>query len=220
MSGLSLVQTAIIWALPVLLAITVHEAAHGYAASRYGDSTARMLGRVTLNPFKHVDPVGTVLIPGLLLAFGSSFLFGWAKPVPINPRNFRNPRRDMAVVAAAGPGSNLAMAVGWALLLKLAAGSPAGFEWIAQPLFLMARAGVIFNLVLMALNLLPIPPLDGGRVMVGVLPLNAARSLAALEPFGLFIVLGLLLTGVMEWLIRPIIGLFGTLIFESLGIGG
>ena len=219
MGNFSLVQTIVIWALPVLLAITVHEAAHGYVANRLGDSTARMLGRLTLNPIRHVDPVGTVLVPGLLILLGSSFLFGWAKPVPVNTRNLPNPRRDMALVAVAGPASNLVMALGWALLLRLAVGPLADWEWVALPLNYMAQAGILINLVLMALNLIPGPPLDGGRVAVGVLPIGAARSLSAVEPYGLYIVLGLLVTGLLGKLIGPIIGLFGNIIYTLFGLG-
>lgn len=219
MGEFSLIQKIIIWAPPVILAITVHEAAHGYMANRLGDSTARMLGRLTLNPIRHVDPVGTVLVPALLVFTGSSFLFGWAKPVPVNTRNLSNPRRDMGLVAVAGPASNLIMAIGWAIVLRLVIGPLAGLPWVAVPLAYMAQAGVLINLVLMTLNLIPVPPLDGGRVAVAVLPANAARILAALEPFGLFIVLGLLVTGLLGAVMSPVISLFGNLIFGLLGLG-
>jgi Zn-dependent protease len=193
---LTLVQKIAIWAIPVLFAITLHEVAHGFAARRLGDNTAAMLGRLSLNPLKHIDPVGTILVPGLLLAIGG-FLFGWAKPVPVDYRNLRNPRRDMALVAAAGPLSNLAMALGWGLLLKLALSMDAsGGIWLG--LRYMAVAGIVINLVLMVLNLLPLPPLDGGRVVSGLLPAGMARGYDRIEPFGLFIVLGLLATGLLS----------------------
>ncbi|WP_020648290.1 site-2 protease family protein [Solimonas variicoloris] len=199
---LSLVQKIAVWAIPVIFAITVHEAAHGYAARALGDRTAQMLGRLSLNPIRHIDPVGTILVPGLLLLLGG-FLFGWAKPVPVDYRNLKNPRRDMALVAAAGPLSNGLMAIGWGLLLKLAlaVGSADGI-WMG--LRYMAVAGIIINLVLMVLNLLPLPPLDGGRVLTGLLPARAAYQYARLEPYGMFILLGLvlipgLLSAIMFW---------------------
>jgi len=186
----SLVQKIAVWALPVIFAITVHEAAHGYAARALGDRTAQMLGRLSLNPIRHIDPVGTVLVPGLLLVLGS-FLFGWAKPVPVDYRNLKHPRRDMAIIAAAGPLSNGVMALGWGLLLKFAlvAGGDEGF-WMG--LRYMAVAGIFINLVLMVLNLLPLPPLDGGRVVTGLLPARAAYQYAKLERYGMMILLGLM----------------------------
>lgn len=197
----TLVQKIAIWALPVLFAITLHEVAHGIAARRLGDRTAEMMGRLSLNPLRHIDPLGTVLVPAVLLAIGG-FLFGWAKPVPVNFSNLRNPRRDMALVAIAGPLSNFAMAVGWGLLLKLATamGAEQGL-WLGVGY--MAVAGMVINLVLLVLNLLPLPPLDGGRVVSGLLPLSLARHYDRLEPFGLFIIVGLLATGwlskIMQW---------------------
>ena len=197
-------QTIVLWGVPVVLAITLHEAAHGYVAKLLGDRTAELAGRVTLNPIKHVDPVGTILVPGALLlaakfAGGVPFIFGWAKPVPVDYRNLSHPRRDMVWVAAAGPGSNFVQAVLWALGLLAAvnAGSPAMTE--------MARVGVGVNLVLMALNLLPILPLDGGRILAGLLPMRAANGFARLEPYGLFVILALLATGVLDNLMRPLI---------------
>jgi Zn-dependent protease len=192
---MTLVQKIAVWALPVLLAITVHEASHGYVARALGDNTASALGRLSLNPLRHIDPVGTILLPAVLLALGG-FLFGWAKPVPVNMRNLRHPRRDMALVAVAGPLSNLAMALAWGLLLKLAVtnGSDEGI-WFG--LRAMAIAGVTINLVLMVLNLLPLPPLDGGRVLTGLVPESVARQLDRFERYGLVILLGLMFTGVL-----------------------
>jgi Zn-dependent protease len=205
---MDLLQTIVLWGVPVVLAITLHEAAHGYVAKLFGDRTAEMLGRVTLNPLKHIDPVGTILVPGALLlmaqlAGGPGFIFGWAKPVPVNPGNLRRPRRDMVFVAAAGPGSNFAQAMLWAVLLLFAA---AGHALASSGLTQMARTGVMVNLVLMALNLLPIPPLDGGRILANVLPGPAANVLSRAEPFGLFLVLALLYFGVLDLLMRPLIG--------------
>lgn len=199
MDETSAIQRIAIWALPVLLAITVHEVAHGWVALRLGDRTAQMLGRLTLNPIKHIDPVGTLLVPGLLLLIGG-FVFGWAKPVPVTWDNLRNPKRDMAIVAAAGPLSNFIMAAMWAILLKVGVSVGASWSWFSQPLVMMAQAGITINLILMVLNLVPIPPLDGGRIAVGMLPGPWAWRLSRIEPYGMFIVLGLLVTGVLSWL--------------------
>ena len=189
--------------IPVILAITLHEAAHGYVARYFGDRTAEQLGRITLNPIRHIDPIGTLLIPVLILLFSSgAFLFGYAKPVPVNPRNFKNPRRDMAWVALAGPAANLAMALFWTLILKIAftQGLADNTFWVA-----MAGSGILVNLVLIVLNLLPIPPLDGGRVAVGFLPVTAAAVLNRIEPYGFFIVLILLFTNILNTLMLPAI---------------
>lgn len=204
MEILNTIQKLAILALPVLFAITVHEAAHGWMAKRHGDKTALMLGRVTLNPIKHIDPVGTILVP-LVTFLMSGFLFGWAKPVPVNWHNLKNPRRDMALVALAGPGANLLMALGWALVIKLGVVILPQSEWIALPLIYMGGAGVLFNALLMILNLTPILPLDGGRVLNAVLPPRAAYQFSKLEPYGMFIIVGLLVTGVLGKLLWPLI---------------
>jgi Zn-dependent protease len=208
----STLATIVLWAVPVVFAITLHEAAHGYVARMFGDQTAWMLGRVTLNPLKHIDPVGTVIVPAVLLlmaklAGGVPFIFGWAKPVPVNFGNLRHPKRDMIWVAAAGPGSNFVQALVWAIVL-VAGASALGSEGLAE----MAKIGVNVNLVLMALNILPIPPLDGGRILAGLLPASASNALSRLEPFGLFIILALLVSGYLDDLMRPLIQLAGSLI--------
>ena len=202
MNELTTIQTIAVWALPVLFAITVHEVAHGWVARQLGDPTAMMLGRLTLNPIKHIDPVGTVAVPLVLVILGG-FVFGWAKPVPVTWENLRHPKRDMALVAIAGPMSNLIMAFLWAFVMKLGLilGAQQG---VGMGLLLMGAAGIKINLILMLLNLLPIPPLDGGRVLGGLLPGPWSWRLSRIEPYGIFIVLALLFTGVLGWLlVRP-----------------
>lgn len=212
----SLVQTIAVWALPVIFAITIHEAAHGYAARALGDRTAESLGRLSLNPLRHIDPVGTVVVPGLLLALGG-FLFGWAKPVPVNMRRLANPRRDMALVAVAGPLSNLLQALAWALLLKLSVPMAAqGGLW--SGIVQMSVAGVVINLILMVLNLLPLPPLDGGRVLSGLVPEAFARQLDRVERFGVFILLGLLVVGGLSPILAPGLRLAEQAVFGLLGM--
>ncbi|MEW8507754.1 MAG: site-2 protease family protein [Candidatus Thiodiazotropha sp.] len=206
MQGLTLIQKLAIFILPLIFAITVHEAAHGWMAKRLGDKTAEMLGRVTLNPIKHIDPIGTILVPlGVYVMTG--FMFGWAKPVPVNWNNLRQPKRDMGLVALAGPGANLIMALIWALLVYAGALSLAHFQWLAVPLILMGVAGVLFNTILMALNLLPVPPLDGGRIVYSLLPAKQAQAYSRLEAYGLFIVLFLLVTGLLSVILGPVVGL-------------
>lgn len=201
----NLIQTVLIYALPVLFAITVHEAAHGYAARYFGDNTAHMLGRITLNPLKHIDPVGTILMP-LMLYFATSgaFLFGYAKPVPVQFGNLRNPKRDMIWVALAGPASNFIQAIFWAVVLVLLVTQGVQERFFVE----MARAGILVNLVMWAFNLFPLPPLDGGRILVGLLPWKLANQVARIEPFGFFIVLALVVMGIVGtiWL-RPLMTL-------------
>lgn len=201
----SLIPTLAISVLPVIFAITLHEAAHGYVARYFGDNTAWQMGRVSLNPIRHIDPVGTILVPLLSYALGG-ILFGWAKPVPVNFGRLRHPKKDMLWVAAAGPAVNLLMALGWALLLKLMALAP-DFDYRAA-LVGMARVGISINGSLMILNLLPMPPLDGGRIMVSLLPMKVALKFAQLERYGLFILLGLLYFGGLEKIMRPLLALF------------
>ena len=214
MPDLSLVQKIAIWIVPVLLGITVHEVAHGWVARKLGDNTAFMLGRLTLNPLKHVDPVGTILIPGMLLLLQAGFIFGYAKPVPINWKNLRQPKRDMALVAVAGPVANLLMAVGWALLLRL--GLLLGDNGLA--LVYMGVAGITINAILMVLNLLPLPPLDGGRVLTGLLPGPMAYKFSRIEPYGFFILIGLLITGVLGLILWPLISLFMSMMVPVSGL--
>lgn len=203
----NLIQTLAIYALPVIFAITLHEAAHGYVARHFGDPTAWQLGRVTLNPLRHVDPVGTLLVPAMILLFSSgTFLFGWAKPVPVDFGRLKKPKQDMLWVAAAGPAANLVMALGWGLLLKLAVTLPDNAY--SLPLAEMSRAGININAILMLLNLLPIPPLDGGRIAVSLLPPRAAWRFAQIERYGFIILLTLLFLGLLDTILTPLLRLF------------
>lgn len=216
MSELSLLQQIAIWALPILFAITVHEVAHGWVARYFGDRTAEMMGRLTLNPVKHIDPVGTVIVPLALLAMGG-FIFGWAKPVPVAQQNLRNPRRDMAIVAAAGPISNLIQAVIWGLIAKVAVVT--NLVYVSEPLAYMGAAGVLINIVLAVLNLLPVPPLDGGRVLGNLLPPHISDKFDRLEPYGLLILVALLATGVLGRIIGPPVMYLREILFTVIGLG-
>lgn len=211
MDFVSILRQVAVSAVPILIAITFHEAAHGYAAYRMGDGTAKAMGRLTLNPLAHIDPLGTVIMPVLLLIFtNGQFVFGYAKPVPINPYNFRNPRRDMALSAAAGPGTNLLLAIASVIVMRVFVIPLSGVmpDFIASPLYLMLQASIIVNVVLAAFNLLPVPPLDGGRILVGFLPWRHADSLNRLEPYGMIIVIILIATGLAGLFITPLVRLF------------
>jgi len=194
-----------IWALPVLIAVVLHEVAHGWVAEKLGDNTARWMGRLTLNPIKHIDPVGTILIPVALVVIGSPFIFGYAKPVPVDFRKLNNPKRDMIWVALAGPATNLLLAIASALLLALVVHAPESMMWGAQPLAMMCQASIIINMVLFIFNLLPLPPLDGGRIAVGLLPGPLAYQLSRLEPVGMLIIIALLLLGFFQAVIGPMV---------------
>ncbi|MBY0577435.1 MAG: site-2 protease family protein [Burkholderiales bacterium] len=209
------IQMAAVYALPIIFAITFHEAAHGYVARHFGDMTAYMQGRVSLNPLHHIDPMGTIVIPLISLALGG-FLFGWAKPVPINFGALRHPKQDMLWVAIAGPASNLLMAVFWAFMLKVATLMPGSY--FTAPLSVMANMGVKINVVLMMLNLLPIPPLDGGRVMVSLLPAKQAYQLAKIEPYGIIVLVVLLFSGILGAIIGPLMNLAINLILQLFGL--
>jgi len=205
------IQTLLIWTIPILFAITVHETAHGWVASKLGDHSARMMGRLTLNPIKHIDPVGTILVPTFLY-FTSGFVFGWAKPVPVNFNALRSPKRDMLWVAIAGPVSNFIMAGLWLGAILIA------FNINSQFLIDMGQVGVKINLVLAVLNLLPLPPLDGGRVVSSLLPGRLAYQYDQLEPYGLYILLGLLFLGVFQSIVFPIVKLIQTFMFSLAGL--
>ncbi len=220
MEELSLLQKIAVFALPVIFAITLHEAAHGYVARFFGDMTAAQQGRITANPLKHIDPVGTLLVPLVILLTskllgGGAILFGWAKPVPVNFANLRRPKKDMLWVAAAGPGVNFLMGVFWALMIQI--GYALG-NTFSTPLMLMGAAGVFINVILMALNLLPLPPLDGGRIAISLLPYKAAATYSKIEPYGFFILLGLLITGVLNQVLWPLITVLTGLIAFITGL--
>jgi Zn-dependent protease len=220
MQQLNLIQQVAVWALPVLFAITVHEVSHGWVAKHLGDPTAMMLGRLTLNPLKHIDPVGTVLVPLTLIVIsqftsGGFFIFGWAKPVPIAADNLHHPKRDMALVAAAGPAANLLMAFIWALIMKLAQLLPVS---LALPLTYMGGAGIAINVLLMVLNLIPVPPLDGSRVVAGFLPEPLAWKFGRLEQYGLMILLLLMVTGILGKIMWPPVSIVESSIYRIFGL--
>ena len=217
MPGLSTFQLVAVAILPLIFAITVHEVAHGWMAKRLGDPTAQRLGRLTLNPLKHIDPIGTLLVPGVLLLLGG-FVFGWAKPVPVTWENLRHPKRDMAIVAAAGPVSNMLMAVIWALVAKIGTATADGSMWAGAPLYYMGVFGISINIVLMVLNLIPLPPLDGGRVAVGLLPGRLAYSLSRVEPYGFFILIALLVSGALGIIMHPISNALTMLVLSLAGL--
>ena len=217
----SIIQGIAIYALPVILAITMHEAAHGYVAKHFGDFTAFNAGRISLNPARHIDPVGTILVPAALfiiskMTMGAGFLFGWAKPVPVNFSNLRHPKQDMLWVAAAGPGANLLMAFFWALLIKLAMIFP--ITEYTKPVILMSIAGIEINVILMVLNLLPFPPLDGGRMAVSLLPHRIAYPFSRIEPYGFTILLVLLISGVLGVIVWPMVNLVKLMIVSFFGL--
>ena len=211
---LSTAQLIAIAIIPTLFAIVVHEVAHGWVAFRLGDSTAYMMGRLTLNPFKHIDLIGTILVP-LVLILTVGFAFGWAKPVPVNFSNLRHPRRDTALVAAAGPGANLLMAIGWTLIIKLSTLLPAAADMLALPLFYMGLFGIVINLILMVFNLIPIPPTDGGRILTTLLPPKLAYQISRVEPYGMIILLLLLVSGVL-WRLFDVVHRVAISIVQSL----
>lgn len=203
MGKLTAIQIFAVWVLPVLFAITLHEVAHGWAALYFGDKTAAQAGRLSLNPLHHIDLIGTIIVPAILLSLGG-FIMGWAKPVPVDWSKLKNPRRDMALVALAGPAANLGMALFWALMAKLGYALMDGRDSLFVALIYMGTAGIIINLLLMILNLLPLPPLDGSRVVSGFLPPSLAARYNSIEPYGFFIILALLLTGILSRIIMPL----------------
>jgi Zn-dependent protease len=218
MQDLTLVPKIAVSILPLLFAITLHEAAHGWVANRLGDSTAKMLGRVSLNPLRHIDLLGTVILPLGMILLQTGFIFGWAKPVPVDYRNLHQPKRDMGIVAIAGPSANLLMMILWALLMRLAVTIGDTAPWIAEPLLLMGGAGVLFNAVLMVLNLFPLLPLDGGRVLVALLPPRAAAAFSRLEPYGLIILILLLFSGILGSILWPVVLFVENLVAAPLGL--
>jgi Zn-dependent protease len=218
MTDLTLIQKICVWALPLIFAITLHEVAHGYVAFLFGDYTAKLSGRLSLNPIKHIDPIGTIAVPFLMMLV-SNFIFGWAKPVPVDPRNFKNPRRDMAFVALAGPCSNFLMALVWGLIAKIGMMMHGnGGEYMGVPLVYMGGAGIMINVVLGVLNLLPIPPLDGGKVLEAILPRRAAYKMSLIEPYGFIILLLLIATGWLMPIMEPPVSFVYMLIGNLFGL--
>lgn len=217
MPEITFIQNIVVWILPTLFAITFHEVAHGFVASKLGDKTAQMLGRLTLNPIKHIDLFGTVLIP-LVLFWAGGFVFGWAKPVPVNPANFRSPRRDMALVALAGPFSNFLMAFFWTFIAKLGFLLQTHDVSMGMPIGLMGKSGIIVNIILMVLNLIPILPLDGGRILSALLPKRAAYYFDRVEPYGIFILLFLLYLRIINSILEPLANHLISFIVSIVGI--
>lgn len=211
MISTDILYTIAVWAVPVLLAITLHEAAHGYVAYKLGDPTAKALGRISLNPLRHIDPIGTVVLP-LVLVMLSGFVIGWAKPVPVDMRYFKKPLLDMALVALAGPASNFIMACGWGAIAAIGQALFSPGNELALFIYKVGNAGITINLILMVLNLLPIPPLDGGRVIAGVMPPQFAVPFMKIEPYGLFVVIFLLVTGILGKILWPMVLFFTALI--------
>jgi Zn-dependent protease len=218
MEKLTIIQKIAVWILPVIFAITVHEAAHGWVAKKYGDNTAAMQGRLTINPIKHIDLFGTIILPGLLLLTGTGFIFGWAKPVPVDARNFKKPLHDMAIVALAGPVSNLLMALGWAIVARIGMTIGTSAENVSLPLIYTGIAGISINLVLALLNLLPIPPLDGSRILTGILPHRLAWQYNQLERYGFIILLILLYTKILNAILAYPMYLAQNLFFSIAGM--
>jgi len=205
-----IIQRIAIIAVPLLLAVILHEVAHGWVAEKLGDPTARLMGRITLNPIPHIDPWWTVILPIVLILSGSRFIFGGAKPVPINPMNFQNPRRDMMWVALSGAAANLVLAVIFAALFHVIRQGVEGFHSVLfikviLPVLYMFQIAVIINVVLAVFNLIPVPPLDGGRVVMGILPYELSKKMALLEPYGLLILMILIFTGILHRFVNPII---------------
>jgi Zn-dependent protease len=216
---LSLIQKITVIALPLIFAITLHEVAHGLVASWFGDQTARLSGRLSLNPIRHIDPIGTIILPLFFLLMNSNFIFGWAKPVPVDGRNMKNPRKGLAIVSLAGPMANLLMAIGWGWLGYFSGTLLAhNNAWFGEPLAYMSQYGVLINVVLAALNCLPLPPLDGGHFLSNILPPRLAYYYNQLEPYGFFILIFLIMSGLLNAFIRPIIGFFASIV--SLATGG
>ncbi len=214
---MNVVQLVSVAILPLILAITVHEAAHGWVAYRLGDPTAKSQGRLTFNPLPHIDLIGTIVVPMVLLLLGG-FIFGWAKPVPVDLRNFKRPRHDMAIVALAGPTSNLLMALAWGMVVKLAIVLPESLHWMTLPLILMGKIGMTLNIILAVLNFLPLPPLDGSRILAWLLPTQGALMLDRIEPYGIFILIGLLYLGIWDKLISPLVNAVNAMMMTALSL--